>query len=101
MRRTIVVTINVNMPSLLVSWKTTIVGAISLIMAAFRASNDASFAAAMHDPAFQTTVILGVLGLLAKDFNTTGGTVGQPSSAEAMLAANQSPSAANPPGTKP
>lgn len=40
---------------------------------------------------------LAALGITAKQYNTTGGTVGQPSTPEALKKANQAPSEANPP----
>jgi len=40
---------------------------------------------------------LSALGITAKQYNTTGGTVGQPSTPEALDAANQAHSVANPP----
>lgn len=52
---------------------------------------------AVKDPAVQTFLVMGILGLLAKDFNVTGGTAGQPSSPQALMDANQHPSVANPP----
>ena len=89
-------TVNINMPSFLVSWKSTLVGVAAILWAAIQGSNE-TFAVAIHDPSFQTKVLLGILGFVAKDFNTTGGTVGQPSTPAALQAANQAPSAANPP----
>jgi len=44
---------------------------------------------------------LAGLGITAKQYNTTGGTVGQPSTPEALAAANQAPAiGANAPVTK-
>jgi len=40
---------------------------------------------------------LAAFGIVAKDANVTGGSVGQPSTPEALHAANQAPSIANPP----
>jgi len=40
---------------------------------------------------------LAAFGIVAKQYNVTGGSVGQPSTPEALHAANQAPSVANPP----
>ena len=40
---------------------------------------------------------LAGLGITAKQYNTTGGSVGQPSTPEALAIANQAPSTINPP----
>lgn len=40
---------------------------------------------------------LAALGITAKQFNVTGGTVGTPSTPEALAVANQAPSVINPP----
>ena len=40
------------------------------------------------------------LGIVSKQFNVTGGTVGQPSTETALHAANQAVSAVNPPAEK-
>lgn len=43
---------------------------------------------------------LAGLGIVSKQFNVSGGTVGQPSTPEALQKANQAPSATNPPVPK-
>jgi hypothetical protein len=79
------------------SWKTALAGIISFLLAAYQGSHDLTISGAIHDPQFQTLVVVGLLGLLAKDFDVTGGTTGQPSTPAAMKEANQAPSVANPP----
>jgi len=83
------------------SWKTFVVGVASMLLAVIQGFHEPSISAAIHDPAFQMAVLLGFLGFLAKDFNVTGGTVGQPSTPQALEAASQAPSTANPPKLKP
>jgi hypothetical protein len=83
------------------NWKTSLMGLISAA-AAF-----VLYAQSSHMVNFPTwaTALAGFvqigglagLGLTAKDFNTTGGTVGQPSTLEALTAANQQPHSTNPP----
>jgi hypothetical protein len=81
---------NIDIPSI-ASWKTTALGAASLFLAAMQTYHDPTWSIALHDPQVQTTVALGILGLLAKDSNVTGGTKGTPSTPAALRAANQAP----------
>lgn len=83
------------------NWKTTLTAAISA------AASFVLFAQFAHYTTFPPLVVgvaafaqiggLTAFGIVAKDYNVTGGTVGQPSSAAALTAANQAPSIANPP----
>lgn len=79
------------------SWKSTVVGLAGVLLAVFSASQDPSIQAMVLDPKVQIALLLGVLGLVTKDSNVTGGTVGQPSTPEAIQASNVAPSASNPP----
>jgi hypothetical protein len=79
------------------SWKTTLAGLISLFLGAMQAYSLHDWGAAIKDPRVQTAVLLGILGMLAKDSNVTGGTTGQPSTPKALADANQAPSPLNPP----
>jgi hypothetical protein len=89
-------TINVSIPSI-TSWKTTIIGLAAAILAVVQGVQVNNWRQMISDPTFQTKVLIAVLGFFAKDWNTTGGTVGQPSTPEALHAANQAPSTVNPP----
>lgn len=75
-------TINIPVPSI-TSWKTTLGGLLSLFVGAMASYNDASFNAAIHDFRVQMAVVVGIIGLLAKDSNVTGGT--KPSTPEAAV----------------
>jgi NAD/NADP transhydrogenase alpha subunit len=83
-----------------VNWKTSVAGVVALLLSALQAAHEPSLTAAIHDPVLQMSIVMGVLGLLAKDFNVTGGNVGQPSTKAALEQANQAASAANPPSDK-
>lgn len=48
-------------------WRTTMVGVAAVVLAAFRASQAETLTAAIHDPHFQLLVVVGVLGMIAKD----------------------------------
>lgn len=82
-------TINLNLNTIK-SWKTTLIGIASLILGIIQTYNE-GWAMAIHDPKVQMAVLVGVLGMLAKDGNITGGSVGIPSTPEALAAANQAP----------
>jgi hypothetical protein len=69
------------------------VAGLSLFVAAMQSMNDANIAVAVKDPRVWTAVLIGLIGLLAKDGNVTGGTVGQPSTTKALADANQAPAA--------
>jgi hypothetical protein len=58
----------------------------------------------IHEPAWLVGIAsfaaiggFATIGLSAKDFNVTGGSVGQPSTSQALHDANQEPHADNPP----
>lgn len=82
----------INWQSLTASWKTTVTGIAAIALGAYQAymGND-GIVGALHDPAVQTLFAVGVLGFLAKDHDVTGGKKGQPSTIEALAAANQAP----------
>jgi hypothetical protein len=67
-------TINIPVPSL-TSWKTTLIGTVSILLAAMQTYHDASFMVALQDPRVQMAVVVGILGLFSKDSNVTGGSV--------------------------
>ena len=64
-------TINLNVPPAVVnalkSWRSSVAGLAALVLAAYNASAYKSFTYAIHDPHFQTFVIVGLLGLIVKD----------------------------------
>lgn len=88
------------MKSFLASWKSSLIGLASVVLAVVSASQDATIGAMINDPKVQIALLVGILGLVAKDGNVTGGTVGQPSTPTAIIEANQAPSAINPPQSK-
>lgn len=91
----------INWQTLTASWKTTAAGLASLALSAYAGyQGGGGFMVAIHDPKVQTLFILGVLGLVAKDGNVTGGSKGTPSTPEALSAANQAP-ATGPDAPKP
>ena len=73
------------------SWKTTLAGTASLLVAAMQTYNSPSIGAAVHDPRIQTAVLIGLLGLFAKDHDVSGGTVSQPSSPQVIADTTQAP----------
>ena len=81
--------INVNLNTIK-SWKTTLIGVASLILGTVQTYNE-GWAMAIHDPKVQMAVVVAVLGFIAKDGDVTGGSVGIPSTPEALAAANQAP----------
>jgi len=81
-----------NWKSMVASWQTTAAGLAAIALGAYQAyMGHDGISGAIHDPAVQTLFVLGVLGLVAKDHNLTGGTKGQPSAAHALEDANQAP----------
>lgn len=81
-----------NWKTLTASWKSTAVGIGSLAYATYQTyMGPGGISGAIHDPAIVGTFILGVMGLIVKDGNVTGGTKGQPSTVTALAAANQAP----------
>ncbi len=81
-----------NWKSLTASWQTTAAGVAAIALGAYQAyMGGGGIAGAIHDPTVQTLFVVGVLGLLAKDHNLTGGTKGQPSAEHALLDAGQQP----------
>ncbi len=85
---------------ILKSWKTTLLGVMSLFVAAMATYMDVTWAEAVKDPRVQQAVLVGLIGLLSKDWNVTGGDSGQPSTYKALDDANQHPSVSNPPEVK-
>lgn len=90
------------MKSFLVNWKTTL-GGLALVLGGLATI----LTALTHNPvdasslqAAGASIVAGVTLLFAKDGNVTGGTVGQPSTTSALVAANQAPSPVAPPGIK-
>lgn len=78
--------------SLTSSWKTSLAGIASLALAAYNAyTGTGGLSGAIHDPKVQTFFILGVLGLFAKDYNTTGGSKPATPEAAARVAEDTPP----------
>lgn len=95
-------TINLNTSALTGSWKTTLVGLVAVVLGVLQGySGGGGVSGALHDPKVQMLLLLGILGFFSKDFNTTGGTKGVPSTPAALAAANQAPSTENPPKAEP
>jgi hypothetical protein len=91
-------TIQLNLPpSFAKSWKTTLGGAAAAALGFFQAYKIHNFHDIVSDPTTLSMFVLAVIGFVAKDSNVTGGTSGQPSTAQALLDANQKASEANPP----
>lgn len=88
------------MNKFITSWKSSLVGIAGVVLAVVSASQDPSIQAMAVDPKVQIALLIGLLGLVAKDSNVTGGTTGQPSTQQALVEANQAPSALNPPKPK-
>jgi F0F1-type ATP synthase membrane subunit c/vacuolar-type H+-ATPase subunit K len=83
---------NIDLKGLTASWKTSLAGIAAIALGAYQAyMGTGGIQGAIHDPAVQSLFVLGVIGLLAKDHNVTGGTKGQPSAAHALEEANQAP----------
>jgi hypothetical protein len=85
------VTINIPVPNIssFKSWKTTVVGLLSLTLGVVQASGDGSFAAAAHDFKVQIAFIGALIGFLSKDASVTGGTIpATPEAAVRVAAAN-------------
>lgn len=84
-----------------VSWKTTIASLISAI------GSFILYAQVSHYVTFPPLLIgiamfmhlggLASFGIVAKDYNVTGGSIGQPSTVTSLLTANQMASIVNPP----
>ena len=90
-------------PSFAKSWMTSTVGLLSAIYPVaqtFKTFQTGDWQRLSHDPLFYIAMLGAVQGWVSKDANVTGGTVGQPSTTEALAAANQNPSEVNPPVTK-
>lgn len=81
-------------PAFAKNWKTTLTGVAGFFIAAMQTYNAPTFSAAAHDPRVQMAVIVGILGLIAKDHNVTGGDTGQPSTPQALKDANAAPAKA-------
>jgi hypothetical protein len=65
------------------SWKTTLGGVLLLFTGAMTTYQE-TWQVAIKDERVQTAVIVGIALMFAKDSNVHGGTVGQPSSPEAI-----------------
>ena len=85
-------TINIPTPKI-TSWKTTISGIASMALGVLQGTKHTTLAQAFQDPLVQFALLVGLLGIFAKDSNVTGGTKGTPSTPEALAEANQAPSA--------
>lgn len=93
--------LTINFPGNIASWKSTFIGLASAVIAVVQASSyRGDWVAAIHDRSVQMAIVVAALGWVAKDSNVTGGSKGQPSTPEAVVAANQAPSSTNPPEEK-
>jgi hypothetical protein len=82
-------------PSFAKNWKTNAVGLISVAFSALQASAyHGDYVAAIKDRGVQMSLMLAVLGFVSKDFNVSGGTVGQPSTPQALKDSNTAPAKA-------
>ena len=79
-------------PTFAKSWKTTTMGflaAIYPVAQGFKAFQTGDWKTLSHDPIFWGAMIVAVQGWVGKDGNVTGGSVGQPSTPQALADANQ------------
>jgi hypothetical protein len=82
----------INWKTLTTSWKSSAAGIASIAIGAIQLYRGGQgIAGAIHDPVVQLFFVVGVLGLVTKDGNVTGGSKGQPSTVTALAAANQAP----------
>ena len=79
------------------NWKPILFGLLGVLQSTYTAFNEPSIQAAIQDPKFQSGLLFAVAMFFVKGHNVTGGTVGQPSTAVALSAANQQPSTTTPP----
>jgi hypothetical protein len=88
-------TVTIKLPASMGSWKTSLVGIISLVVAAWQGYQvtvaNGSLLMALEDPKVQMFILSGIGLLLAKDAGVTGGTRGVPSTPQALADANQAP----------
>ncbi len=94
--------INLNFPpAISKSWMPTLAGLISAGASFVLFAGLGGFVQfprwAMAFALFAQSGALAAFGVVTKQFNVTGGNVGQPSTPEALHAANQAPSLVNPP----
>jgi hypothetical protein len=75
------------------NWKPILIGVASVVLGVIQASSfHGDWLAAIKDRGVQTAIILGLLGLVTKQSNVTGGTVGQTPEAVARVATDPKPS---------
>lgn len=73
------------------SWRTGAAAFILVVVGIIQGAHQPSLKAALEDPSVQLSIISAAGLALAKDYNVTGGTVGQPSTPQALADANQAP----------
>lgn len=79
------------------NWLPKLVGVASGALAFFQAYMIHDWHAVIKDPTTMCLFIVSVHGFVTKQVNVTGGDSGQPSTPEALHAANQAVSTVNPP----
>lgn len=89
-------TITIPVPSMK-NWKTTLSGVVLAALGFFNAYQIHDWHLIYKDPITLALFVSAILGLSAKDNNVTGGTVGIPSSPQALLDSNVAPSPVKPP----
>jgi hypothetical protein len=85
------------MKKLPANWKPMLLGLLGVVQAVYQGLNEPTLQAAIQDPKFYSSALFAVAMFFVKGHNVTGGTVGQPSSNQALHDANQEPHAGNPP----
>jgi hypothetical protein len=81
--------INIKFPPAMKSWKTTLSGVAAVTLGVLQGFHHATLLEAVKDPLVQMGLFVGILGFFAKDSAVTGGTIGQPSTPQALSDANQ------------
>lgn len=91
--RIIVKTTQISLPTFLIyaiaSWKSSLVGLAGVVLTYLTARQDMDVSTVIHDPRFHMFLLISILGLVAKDSNTTGGSNPAPSTPEALIASGQ------------
>lgn len=82
-------TVNLVLPK---NWKPKLIGLASAIVAAYQALDyKGDWQGAIHDHSVQTALLVAAGLWVVKQVNVTGGDVGQPSTAAALIASNSAP----------
>lgn len=82
-------TVNLVLPK---NWQPKLLGLVAALFSAYQALDYmGDWQSAIHDHGVQTALLLALYGFLVKQSNVTGGSVGQPSTAAALIASNSAP----------